>query len=232
MKASWVANKHLLEDDPLEKLDDAGKAEAKRQYDEELKLQEQIDRQLKYMGGLVQEQLRPGAQQRAALAALMQQQKQQQQQGLERRELSQEGLARLVQQQQRQEQLSGLDFIAQEQRNRLREIREQYGRDHLGGGEQQWQQQQQYQGQPRQEINNIPQPLQSPAVPMVDLSSDSSRSLMESTAGIARRLLNSVAGMSVGVASALTGMGNRSDHAGPSSLQNGSRPIELVTEKV
>lgn len=214
----------------MEKLDEAGKAEAKRQYDEELKLQEQIDQQLKYMGGVVHEQLKPGAQQRAALAALMQQHqhKQRQQEGLERRELSQEGLARLVQQQQRHEQLSGLDFIAQEQRNRLREIREQFGRDHFGGGgQQQWQQQHQQQQQYQGHL------LQPPAAPMVDLSSDSPRGLMDNTAGMARRLLNSVAGMPVGVASALTVMGNRrGDHAGPSSLQTGSGTIETVTEKV
>lgn len=92
VKASWVVNKHLLVDGPLEKLDDAGKIEAKRQYDEELKLQEQINHHLKCMGGLVREQLKPGAQQRAVLAALMKQQKQPQQHGLARREMSQEGL--------------------------------------------------------------------------------------------------------------------------------------------
>lgn len=39
-EASWVANKRLLEDDPDEKLDDAEKAEATKQYDKELRDQE------------------------------------------------------------------------------------------------------------------------------------------------------------------------------------------------
>lgn len=47
-----MANKRLLEDDPLEKLDDADKAEATRQYDAELKLQQLREVEAKEVGRL------------------------------------------------------------------------------------------------------------------------------------------------------------------------------------